>query len=482
MSLAGISTAAQTQFTVLAIVDRTGSNSFSTITQSSGTNSGFNLQCNGASLGLSKGGVVDLNTVTLPSGPHVIVASHDQASGQYYLLIRPLSGGPVVRTSQSNTQASTASNGSATISRNSGANAFPGHVGLVLAGFTFLPEAVGRELLANPWQVFAPRRTLAPFTLAGGGGISSGNGLSVNVASAIGQGLSLFQGIGSSSSVAAVSGQGASQALAQGSATGTSTVVAIGSSAFLAVGSSLSTSSASGQGRSAALAQGTAAGSSSAAAFSLGAMPTGSVSGTSTASGQGMALFQAIGSSVSASVVFAVGSATHRATGSAAGTSIVSASGSSLVLSTGSSSGTSTAQGQGNGTIFVLATGLSIGGATVSGQGSALVSATGIAAGISTVSGEASAIATAVGLAAGWSSSSGVSTTTYPVPPTTPPPPFVQKKVYANVGSPPVVVGESTVLRPAFVVIDETAIVTAGRTSVSRPPGSKEDVVKVTVQ
>lgn len=182
MSVTGITTTAQTQFTVVAVVNRTGSNSFATITQSSGTNTGFNLQCNGTALGLSKGGVVDLNTVTLPTGPHIIVASHNQTTGDYYLLARPLGGGAILRTTQTNTAVSTASNGSATISRNSGANAFAGHVGFVVAGFVYLPESAGRELLANPWQLLGPRQTWVPVTVSGTTVLVTGNA----IASAVG--------------------------------------------------------------------------------------------------------------------------------------------------------------------------------------------------------------------------------------------------------------------------------------------------------
>lgn len=122
----------------------------------------------GDEVGIVKGGVVALSPVQLSYGAtYVIVASHRQDTGEYYVLARDVATNQVLRNSQTDTQASTAGNGTYCVgsSRSDGVTAsLAGDIYLSFGSFDWLRESSGRQLLANPWQLFAPaeRRIWVP--------------------------------------------------------------------------------------------------------------------------------------------------------------------------------------------------------------------------------------------------------------------------------------------------------------------------------
>lgn len=173
VSRTGTSTALQTRCTFVIVATRTANNPFAFIARFSGSNASFSFGCNdagGINSGIVKGGVVGLATISIPVNvPHIIVASHRQDTGEYYCIARPLDAAGVLSVSATDTNASTASNGTVQLNPNGGANTFAGEVALAYGSFDFLPEQVGRELLSNPWQLFSPRSIWVPVSTASGG-------------------------------------------------------------------------------------------------------------------------------------------------------------------------------------------------------------------------------------------------------------------------------------------------------------------------
>ena len=173
---AGISAAAQTKCTFVCVFRIDTGREYSFLARTSTSNSGFALgngtgNSVGLSYGLHKGGVATLSEVVLTAGvTYVMVASHDQTSGEYYVVARPIKGGATLRASGTNTTASSAGSGTASIGINASPNDFIGSVGLVWQAFEFLPEAHSGALLANPWQLFASRSMWVPVSAGGGGG------------------------------------------------------------------------------------------------------------------------------------------------------------------------------------------------------------------------------------------------------------------------------------------------------------------------
>lgn len=171
---AGISAAAQTKCTFVCVFRIDTGREYSFLARTSTSNSGFAIgngtgNSGGLSYGLHKGGAATLSEVVLTAGvTYVMVASHDQASGEYYVVARPIRGGATLRASGTNATASLAGSGTASIGINASPNDFIGSVGLVWQAFEFLPEALSGIFLANPWQLFASQVIDVPASAGGG--------------------------------------------------------------------------------------------------------------------------------------------------------------------------------------------------------------------------------------------------------------------------------------------------------------------------
>jgi hypothetical protein len=160
------------------------SNNFPQLLGTSTANSGFRVGADGSgsigstqAVGLVKGGVAALSTVVMTAGvPYVLVTSHRQDTGEYYILMRSLEDGSIQRNTQTNTSASSAGNGSygVGIARTDFNGSWSGDIALAFASFDFLRESAGLELLANPWQLFEPQRIFVPVTAAAGSHDTSG--------------------------------------------------------------------------------------------------------------------------------------------------------------------------------------------------------------------------------------------------------------------------------------------------------------------
>ncbi len=162
----GAPTAAQTRYTVIAVARWVsgGANNYPQLCGTSGANNGFRLGCGaigGGDLGMVKGGVATLSTVTLTSGVwYVIVASHRQDTGDYYILARPYYGNAAtLRNTSTNTSASSASADrtfGVGIARTDFSGAWNGDIALCVQSFDWLPEDQACKLLVNPWMLAAP--------------------------------------------------------------------------------------------------------------------------------------------------------------------------------------------------------------------------------------------------------------------------------------------------------------------------------------
>jgi hypothetical protein len=177
-TLSGGVTAAQTQFTAVAVFDWSSgaANNFPQLLGTATINQGFRLGSNasgGGDIGLVKGGVVALSTLSLTSGvPYTLVVSHRQDTGEWYLLLRNMLSGAITRASGTDTNASLFSDGvyAVGIARADFSGSWNGNIGLAYACFNFLGEGLGRGLLQNPWQLFEDPEAAFFFTAAAGGG------------------------------------------------------------------------------------------------------------------------------------------------------------------------------------------------------------------------------------------------------------------------------------------------------------------------
>lgn len=156
----GETTTAQTKVTFVAVINRAAANAFAEIMGMSSNGTGFNLGYDGggASVGIRKTGVLDLATVTPAAAvPVVLIASHDQTTGDYYILSRELYTGVELRNTQNDTSASTAGNGTVSINRNGTPFNFADSIFLGVAAYQYKPESWARRYLANPWALFEPQ-------------------------------------------------------------------------------------------------------------------------------------------------------------------------------------------------------------------------------------------------------------------------------------------------------------------------------------
>lgn len=163
----GVRTTGQNKVTFIAIASKTANNAYANIINFGGF-SLINGDGDTTSIGIQKNGVIALTGVNVALNvPTVLVGSHDVASGQYYLLARPLAGGSVLRSAGTNTQAANVGT-TAYIQGNPSPNDWNGAIGLAVGSFSWLPESEAYDLLGNPWQIFAPNIRRIYFGVSGG--------------------------------------------------------------------------------------------------------------------------------------------------------------------------------------------------------------------------------------------------------------------------------------------------------------------------
>lgn len=166
-------TTAQRRYTYIGVIRRTENFpwAYNSLFISSGTNAGISIAADalGGNYGLVKRGVVAVGaSMALPAHETVVmVMSHDEDTGEYYMLVRPLAGGAVSRVSATNTGKSSAGNGTYKTGRGWD-NAFAGSIGLSYLAWEFLPESQAYAALDNPWGfVFAPQSIWVPVSAGG---------------------------------------------------------------------------------------------------------------------------------------------------------------------------------------------------------------------------------------------------------------------------------------------------------------------------
>lgn len=171
-SRSGGRTTAQTRYTYIGVMRRDGVYGYQSLFITSGVNSGISIAADnlGGNFGLIKRGIVAVgSSMSLPLGETVVmVMSHNENTGEYYMLVRPLAGGVVSRVATSNTAKSSAGDGTYKTGRGWD-DAFNGSIGLSYLAWEFLPEARAHEILDNPWGfVFAPQSIWVPVSAGGG--------------------------------------------------------------------------------------------------------------------------------------------------------------------------------------------------------------------------------------------------------------------------------------------------------------------------
>ena len=153
---------------------QSGSQNFPQLIGDSTENVGFRLGASGAgggTLGIVKGGVATLSTISLTSGViYVLAASHRIDTGEAYIIARPIAGGTLLRASDTNTSAANYSNNTWSVgsARADFTGSWRGDVFFAAGGHFFLPEQVAANFLDSPWSVFEPRRIFVPVSAGGG--------------------------------------------------------------------------------------------------------------------------------------------------------------------------------------------------------------------------------------------------------------------------------------------------------------------------
>ena len=173
----GAPTAAQTKVTFFAVFNWAGSGggNFAQLLGTSSTNSGFRIgDLGGASgqIALVKGGVFSLGSLNLVANTtYALVASHRQDTGEFYLLCRPIRGGPTLRSSASDTSASTGGDGNfgVGISRTDFSGSWYGDIFAAGCAFDFLPERVAEQWVKLPWSLFGQDARALTIDAAAGG-------------------------------------------------------------------------------------------------------------------------------------------------------------------------------------------------------------------------------------------------------------------------------------------------------------------------
>jgi hypothetical protein len=165
------------KFTVVVVFDwlSGGSNSYPQLLGLDSANTAWivgSVASSGGDITVIKGGVAVVGSgLPLTSGKtYVYVASHRTDTGEFYGLLRPLDSAAYTRDSGTNTSpANVTIDGVAAIGagRRDLAAGWNGSVYAAVAFTEFFPEVLGRQILANPWQLFEPRRAVLPASAAG---------------------------------------------------------------------------------------------------------------------------------------------------------------------------------------------------------------------------------------------------------------------------------------------------------------------------
>ena len=192
---------------------------------------------------------------------------------------------------------------------------------------------------------------------------------------------------------------------ADGSSTGTSTVLGVGMALFLAIASAAGTSTAAAVGEVVggfAEATGSAAGTSTATGAGRStAGGAGSAAGAATVSGVGRATFSAQGQAPASAIVTGIGRSTAASVGASAGTSTAAAVGSSSGIGSGAGSAAGSSAAAAVGRSTAASVGASTGSSTAAATGQAFLSGAASSTSASTAVGVGSATSAAVGSSAG---------------------------------------------------------------------------------
>jgi hypothetical protein len=173
LTRSGSTTAAQTKFTFLMVINRTTSNSFGGLFKTSVSGGGYAVGYEGGGLtvGLVKPGVASLNGITHAADkPLVLGGAHDTSTGEYYILSRELLTGTELRATQTETSAAGSGDGTITIHHNGSPNNWGDSIFMAIGAYQFFPESWMRRYLRNPWALFQPNvgRIWAPPSAGGG--------------------------------------------------------------------------------------------------------------------------------------------------------------------------------------------------------------------------------------------------------------------------------------------------------------------------
>ena len=170
LTRSGLVTSTQTRVTFGVVYQRTSSNQFAVLCSMGGK---WSLGFDGGaiSVGLVKNGVVGLNPITpLTASTVFIMCSHDTVTGEYWVMAADLdnSGASALYLStQTDTNAQSAGDGSVSINTNGGANTFGGKIHAAFGGFGFVPQQKAAEIIYSPRLAFAEPRIWVPVSSGG---------------------------------------------------------------------------------------------------------------------------------------------------------------------------------------------------------------------------------------------------------------------------------------------------------------------------
>ena len=155
----GRPTANPTKYTLAAHFVTSTSNSAQILLSSSGDNSGFRLTVNstGTSLLFTKGGIVDVTTISISTGiEYFVIVSHDETTDEYYVILKNLQNNSVSITTGTDTATANAGNGKFEIGNftDFAPRSFNGLIYSAYIGFDFLPLSLGMEWSNDSWNHF----------------------------------------------------------------------------------------------------------------------------------------------------------------------------------------------------------------------------------------------------------------------------------------------------------------------------------------
>lgn len=165
-------TAAQTKYTFFGVITPTASGVnqiFLSTTSASGQGVWMFVTSAGTTITWTKPGVVDFASISVTAGTtYAFIASHDESTDAYWMMVRPLTGGATVSVSGTDTGGSNGGNGEFSIGgrNDGGTNSVLSPIHAAGIAFDYIPQALGYAFLDTPWHVFA--RAPSRKTAAGG--------------------------------------------------------------------------------------------------------------------------------------------------------------------------------------------------------------------------------------------------------------------------------------------------------------------------